>query len=79
MAPPFSIVVSWPATHCDPKWEFPRLDLAISTRKAEEDKDKDKDDVAANNWAPPKPTIDPKDFWGSDDKDPPSIDIALVA
>ena len=56
------------------------MDLAISPPIAEEDKDKDadKDVVVADGWVPPKPTNNPKDFWGFDEKDPPLASIALA-
>ena len=44
--------------------------------------DKVKYDVVAtlvNGWAPLAPSTNPKDFWGSNDKDPPLADISLAA
>lgn len=79
MAPPTTTDLGWLATHHDPKWAFPQLDLGISPPSVEEDKDKDKDDAAADGCTLPKPTNDPKDFWGSNDKDPPSVGTTFAA
>lgn len=79
MALPTATDVGWLSTHHDLKWAFPQLDLAISPPRVEEDKDKDKDVVGADGWAPPEPTNNPKDLWGFDNKDPPSTGTNLAA
>ena len=79
MVPPIVPATSWPSTHSNPKWVFPRLNLVISPPKPAGEKEDDNVSTM-EKWAPPEPSTHPTSRWGSNDKgSPPSVGTPLVA
>lgn len=75
---PTALATGWPSAHSDPKWVFPRLDLALSPPRPEGEKDEDNDVATDEGWGPLEPSIHPTLGWGFDDRDPPpSTAVAL--